>query len=402
MLTDDDLTRELTAAFHEQAGPITRTAVQPAALFRQAVRRKRRRATAVAVSAIAAATATAAVITLVTTAPEPASPAGTTASPAGVLLAAAVSPAPPPSAATEGMPPFYLVADHFGPVADVRDSATGQVTSTVPLPAAIDPKLTQVTAAGNDRMFVLAVFSLDHGTQFYELRITAAGRSAGLTRLAIPPLPPSQAADAIALTPDGTRLAVAVQTPGEHTTIEAITLATGALRTWTTTRSGLLENLSWDAAGRRLGYFWSGSTGSPGGLWLLDTGAPGSTLVSGRPLLPQTVGPDQVQAALISPDARTIIAAVTYNSTTKVGRGTVVGGIVDVSARTGRPLRTLLAERAAHSGDADWYVTGCLLPSIDTSGNHLLVSCNKFGRLDRGRFTAVPGAAPQAAVAAAW
>lgn len=321
--------------------------------------------------------------------------------PTGLLLAAAVSSAPPPSAATRGMPPFYLVADHLSPVADVRDSATGQAVSAVPLPASINPKLTRVTAAGHDRMFVLALFSLAHGTQFYELRITATGQSAGLTRLAIPPLPASEAADAIALTPDGARLAVAIQTAGEQTTIKVITLATGAARTWTTRRSGLLENLSWDAAGQRLAYFWSGN-GSLGGLWLLDTSAPGSGLVSGRPLLPLTVGPDEVQSALISPDARTIIASVTYNSIARVGRGTVVGGIVEVSARTGRPLRTLLAERAAHSGDADWYVTSCMLPSIDTTGNHLLVSCNQFGRLDRARFTAVPGAAPQSAVAAAW
>ncbi len=73
-----------------------------------------------------------------------------------------------------------------------------------------------------------------------------------------------------------------------------------------------------------------------------------------------------------------------------------------ISAQTGRPLHTLLAERAAHSSDAGWYITSCLLPSIDRTGHHLLVSCDQFGRLDRGRFTPLPGAAPQTAVAAAW
>ena len=46
-----------------------------------------------------------------------------------------------------------------------------------------------------------------------------------------------------------------------------------------------------------------------------------------------------------------MIAAVNYNGTAHVRRGTVVGGIVELSARTGRPLRTLLAEHAAHSAD---------------------------------------------------
>ena len=85
----------------------------------------------------------------------------------------------------------------------------------------------------------------------------------------------------------------------------------------------------------------------------------------------------------------------------RVTRGTVVGGIVEVSAQTGRPLRTLLAQRAAHSSDAGWYITSCALPSIDATGNHLLVSCGKFGRLDHGRFTTLPGDA-LAEGAAAW
>lgn len=402
MLTDDDLRRELTAAFHQQADPIIRTAIEPATLFRQAIARRRRRAAVRAGSVLAAATALAAAITLVTTAVRPAPGPGTTASPTGLLLAAAVPTAPPASAAARGMPLFYVVADHNRPAADVRDSATGQPDSTIPLPAGTDPKLTQVTAARNDRMFVLALFSLARGTRFYELRITTTGQPAGLTRLAIPPLPAQEAADAIALTPDATRLAVAIQTAGQQGTITVITLATGAARTWTTTRGGTPQALSWDATGQRLAYLWTSNAASTAGLWLLDTTAPGSGLLSGRRLLPQTVGPDEVQSALISPDARTIIASVTYNGTTQVSQGTVVGGIVEVSAQTGRPLRTLLAERAAHSGDAGWYITSCLLPSIDTTGNHLLVSCDKFGRLDRGRFTALPGAPPQTAVAAAW
>ena len=398
MLTDDDLLRELAAAFHEQADPIARTAHQPATLFQQAIRHRRRRAAARAGSVVAAAAAVVVVASLATFAGRPA----TTASPTGVLLAAAVTAAPPASAAARGMPLFYVVADHTRPVAVVRASAAGRTVSTVPLPAGTDPKLTQVTAAGDDRTFVLALFSLSRGTWFYELRITASGQAAGLTRLAVPPLPAREVADAIALTPGGTRLAVAIQVAGEHGQIEVITLASGAVRRWTTTRSGIPEDLSWDAAGRRLAFFWAGSGVSTAGLWLLDTRAPGTGLLSGRRLLPQAVGPDEVQDALITPDARTIIASVTYNGTTQVSRGTVVGGIVAISAQTGRPLHTLLAERAPYSSDAGWYITSCLLSSIDGTGHHLLVSCDRFGRLDRGRFTPLPGAAPQTAVAAAW
>ena len=401
MFTDEDLQRELTAAFHQEADPVARTAIEPPALFRQGIQRRRKRTAVQAGSLVAAVAAAAVVVSLLIAGVRPPGPA-TAAGQTGLLLAAAVSPAPPASAAARGMPPFYLVADHNQPVADVRDSATGRLLSRVRLPAGTDPKLTQVTVAGNDRTFVLALFSLSAGTRFYELRISAARQPAGLTQLAIPPLPVRDGADAIAVTPDGTRLAVAIQRPGPTGAIQVITLATGATRTWTTSDSGTPEDLSWDAAGRRLGFFWSSDSASRAGLWLLDTGAPGSALLSGRRLVPQTVGPDQVQDALLSPDAQTIIASVTYNTTAHVGRGAVVGGIVELSARTGQPLRTLLAERAAHSGDAGWFITSCLLPSIDTTGNHLLVSCDRFGRLDRSRFTRLPGAAPHTAAAAAW
>ena len=45
-----------------------------------------------------------------------------------------------------------------------------------------------------------------------------------------------------------------------------------------------------------LAFFWSGAT-TADGLWLLDTSAPGARLLSGHRLLPQTLGPDEVQSA---------------------------------------------------------------------------------------------------------
>ena len=111
-----------------------------------------------------------------------------------------------------------------------------------------------------------------------------AGQSTGLTQLAIPPLPVGDGADAIAVTPDGTRLAVAIQRPRPAGAIQVITLATGATRTWTTSDSGTPEHLSWDDSGRRLAFFWDGDSASRAGLWLLDAGTPGNALLSGRRL----------------------------------------------------------------------------------------------------------------------
>ena len=134
------------------------------------------------------------------------------------------------------MPRYYVTTDHFRPVAEVRDSATGKLLATVALPRTIDPKTSQIAAAANGRTFALALLSFPR-TRFYRLRVADGGRSARLTRLNAAPLPPGEYADGIAVSPDGRRLAVAVQDSGaQHGTVEVVSLATGATRIWTTTR----------------------------------------------------------------------------------------------------------------------------------------------------------------------
>jgi len=304
------------------------------------------------------------------------------------------------------MPPYYVIADHGRPVAEVRSSKTGKVLDTVPLPAGIDPKLSRIAAAGGGRTFVLAL-SFPR-TRFYLLSVAAGGHSSRLAALPVPPLPAGQYARAIAVSPGGGKLAVAVQVSGgRRGVVEVATLATGAVRRWSSARPGQPTQLSWAGNGRELGFFWEAGASaqrSAAGLWVLDTTAAGRTLTSALRVLAAHMGGDTVQSALLSPDGATVVASVTYDGMARLGPGAVAGGIVELS-RTGRPLRTLLAEHAAHAPDPahpGWYVTTCQLPAVDATGSHLLVSCDSFGRLDRARFTPLPGAAPQTAVAAAW
>ena len=363
MLTDHDITEELAAAFHDRADRACATAVDPAGIFRRGVR-ARQRQTAVRTAAVGAVAALAAVVLAVNLSLGPAGPGSAVAErPPGLLLTAAVITPPPARAAVAGMPRYYVTVDHLRPVAEVRSAKTGKILSTVPLPRRIDPKQSQIAAAGDGRGFALTLFSFPQ-TRFYWQR---GG--------------------------------------GQHGAVTVVSLATGAARTWTTGRPGIPAGVSW-ADGRRLGFFWEGIGAAQrgSGLWELDTAAPGHALLSGRRILPIVTGGDTVQYAQLT-TAGTVIAAVNYNGTAHVGRGTVVGGIVALSTRTGRPLSTLLAEHAAYSADPDdpgWYITSCLLAGADRTGRHLLVSCDRFGRLDRGRFTPLPGVAPQSAVAAAW
>ncbi len=406
MLTDDELRIKLASAFHEQADPVAGDAVDAAGIFRLGARRRRRRVAARAVSVMAAV----ALIAGVWAAGPGAGPAvpGGGSEPPGLLLAAAAARPGPAAAADAGMPPYYVIADHARPVAEVRDSRTGKILTAIPLPPGIDPKMSQIAAAGSRRAFVLALFSVPK-TRFYLLRVMAGGHSARLTSLPVRPLPAGEYLDAIAVSPNGRELAMAIQfSGGQHGAVEVATLATGAARTWTTARSGLPTQLSWADHGRELGFFWQDTrpaATSAAGLWALDTTAAGGNLMRARRILPVSTGGDSVQSALLNPDGATVIASVTYSGAGHVRQGTVVGGIVELSARTGHPLRTLLAERAAYSADPGspgWYVTPCELPAIDATGSHLLVSCDTFGRLDRARFTALPGSAPQTAIAAAW
>ena len=126
MLTDEDLQRELAAAFHEEADPIARTATESVALLGRATGHRRRRAAVRAGAVTAAATVLVAAVTLVVTVARPAPGHGTGASSAGLLLAAKVATAPSASAAAQGMPPFYVVADHNQATAYVRGSAAAQ------------------------------------------------------------------------------------------------------------------------------------------------------------------------------------------------------------------------------------------------------------------------------------
>jgi hypothetical protein len=409
LLTDDDLQTELAAAFRDRAAPAARAAVDPAGIFRRAAHRNRRRRMAVSAASALAVVAVAGAFVVSQVGQSALSPAD---QPPGLLLDAAVAAPPSPPAAVSGMPRYYVTADHGRPAAQIRDSLTGKTLRVVPLPGGIDPKMSQVAAAGNDHTFVFALFSFPR-TRFYLMRVAAGGRSARLAPLAIPPLPAGAVADGLAVSADGRSLAVSVQfSGGQHGAVEVVSLATGARRMWTTARAGLPGDLSWADGGRELGFFWqdgSHASGSPqtshSGLWLLNTTAPGNNLMSGRRILPAHVGSDDVQSAMLTPDGTKVIASVNYTGTGSVGRGTVVGGIAELSARTGRPLRTLLAEHAAYSADPGqqgWYITPCALVAPDATGNHLLVSCDSFGRLDHGRFTHLPGAAPQSAIAAAW
>jgi len=126
-------------------------------------------------------------------------------------------------------------------------------------------------------------------------------------------------------------VAIAPQGPNE---LKVVALATGAIRTWTVPT--LPFHLTWGDGGREVGF--SGS----GGLYVLNVSGAG-----GAPhlVLPRTVKSDDVGDAILSPNG-TIIAAVEYDyqGNVKLNQHSIVSGIVEISATTGKPKA---AKRAA-------------------------------------------------------
>lgn len=298
--------------------------------------------------------------------------------------------------AGHGMPPYYVTIGQ-GPDVVVRDSVTGKSLATVALPGGPGRRQVPVAAAGSDRRFVIETGS-GAAARFYLLLVAPGGRSARLAGLPVPTLSVGEVVDDIAVSPDGHRLAVAVQcTRSRHGAIEVVSLRGGVARWWTATRAGIPWNLSWRDGSRELAFYWQDNSRSGGsasatqtGLWLLNTATGGSDPMSGERISLDVPAADTVQSAVLTPDGRTVIAAVSGNRG-GLHAGSVTGGILELSARTGRPARTLLAEHAARTPGGSYYSFPCNMYAIDATGRHLLVDCNGFGRLDHGRFAALPG-----------
>ena len=198
------------------------------------------------------------------------------------------------------VPRYYVsIESHGNPnfhpsYAVVRATSTGAALETV-VPAA-GGTVVAVTAAADDRTFVLDTQPWDNANQafaprtFLLLRLSPSGSELSQTRLAVS-VPGGQLMTGFALSPDGRKLAIAVQPDNDKrepdlTEVKVITLATGVTRTWTA--NGTIgfgaddaRSLSWADNERTLAFDWEGS--GPGihtGVWLVNLSAGGGSLLA--------------------------------------------------------------------------------------------------------------------------
>jgi hypothetical protein len=283
-----------------------------------------------------------------------------------------------------GLPPYYLaLSNQASPLRHVviRATATGAALATVSVPRPYGTFM-YVSGAADDRTFVLAVqrwWNITSGTRglpaehrdntttvaFFLLRFDPATRTARLTWLSHVAEPPSFNLGGIGLSPDGSRLALAVRTAvtpdrsGRHgwtgPAIQVVTLATGDMRQWVWPGAGWVGNfkpvgepLSWTADGRMLAFQkWAGNKAQ---VRVLDTAAAGTDLRASRLIMKSSSGSGTVLAtgnSLITPDGTAVVAATARYEQHPVRSELQVS---EFSTRTGTMTHALAQWRLNHRG----------------------------------------------------
>jgi hypothetical protein len=337
------------------------------------------------------------------------------------LAAGAVTLGAAPAYDRSIVPPYYVALE---PVplsgsstrAMVRATATGAELAVVtpPRPYRV---FTAVSAAADDRTFVLGAQRSGSGStgqpgleKYFKLRLDPADHTAMLTALPIPEEPGDQVVG-IAIAPDGSKLAVALEPSGQREQeIKVISLLTGRARTWkgssgNTDYMGAVvlgaNPLSWTADGRTLAFeeeTGSSGSGNPGHeIRLLNTAAPGGSLWSSR--VAMRFGSDAADS-MITPDGSKIVVPVITQTTRE---------FAEYSVTTGKRVAVLGIRHYRHANYGGWP----LLFWANSAGNTLIVyddrphgpQLTKTGEPDAGvlavvtgsRFTPLPGADEQAA-----
>ena len=318
-------------------------------------------------------------------------------------------PAAPALVRSDTVPRFYVLTYQryvdggrkIMTYAAVHSSATGGTLARATLPTlnyqggAFGPS---ITAAANDRTFVVMESnqtSLDDIVWLFRLQVSASGRSLRVTKLPVH-VPPTVAIDDVALSPDGTKLAMTAQWDCGHSTcghtgLRVVNLATDAVTIWSTPANGAPFNSSW-AGDNAVAFEWQpGARGLAAGYRVLPLSSTSADLLTAsRPVAsPRAESSGYVPDALVTSDGATVITSEVVPFTHLFVHG-AVARIVELNARTGHLERTLYAADA--TGQAGNLEQACNVLSLGPGGQHPLVDCfSKLGALVNGQIVSLPG-----------
>jgi hypothetical protein len=324
-----------------------------------------------------------------------------------------------------GVPPYYVAVANSS-LTIVRATWTGtalaRITTRTPVVG--------VAGAADGRTFVLdeqrpimeATVSWAFQPAFYLLRLTASGTEESLTRLAVPAIPDGTVVSGLALSPDGSKLAVDVDSDSWPQAglmeIMTYTLATGASRSWTTsgvtnpdvppsgfTGSGAdgAQSISWTDSGT---LAFGVKHGSYRAVRLLDTGAGGTDLMADSRLA-FVEHPGLTNAArpyyFLSCDPKAMISAdgsaIVCEYETGVGKKTTVMGFAQYSTSTGKmdhAFGLVHFEGEGPAGVSLYWVNSTGTIAIGTSETN---GTGRVGVMNADTFTPLPGVTGLQAIA---
>lgn len=340
------------------------------------------------------------------------------------------SPVGPPSALRK-VPPYFVrvppQAMIYGRVAQVRSTLTGRILATVSPPRPYKV-FTWVSGAADDRTFVLAAQrwwnitsgqagmhaqDRDNAAPTVFFRLTFGPHGPQLTRLNVPEKVRATNLAGVGVSPDGTRLALDFRKA-----VQIVTLATGAIRTWTWPPGDRLGNwignwkpmgqiFSWSADGRYLAFQQWGGPHETMRVRVLDTAAPGATLAGAKVVVtfPHQAGALATTNTFLTADGTKVVAATSYYPPHHTGPGGYVQ-ITEFSVSTGKPI--LHEDRfSASKGWQDllWSSPdGSALVISDPRGakDRYGARANILGVLVGNKFTAIPHGAGKESSEIAW
>ncbi|WP_026414127.1 PD40 domain-containing protein [Actinomadura oligospora] len=275
-----------------------------------------------------------------------------------------------------GRPRFVVGVRRDGDAVVVRDVKTG---GDVGLPVAAPAgRSFQRIAAGPGDSYVVASYGT-RKVMFHRLVLGKDGRPSTLSdipRAVVPGV--SNPSSDMAVTPDGTTIAYVTYRKGGAGTLDVLSTRSGTRKTWKAKPGARIGSLSW--AGPTLSFLWSpqpraGVRGAPPApappqVRTLNTAGPAGDLKLSKPVLRLPAG---TEAAVLTPDGRTIVAGV--GSPSRVA-------LQQFSTATGRPGRVLWE----HQGKG-----GVSRLDSDSSGGHLLLAGDDGSLYGPDERTPVPG-----------
>jgi hypothetical protein len=263
-----------------------------------------------------------------------------------------------PRASSGTVPAFYAAltgttnpSDESRHVITIRSTMTGAVLATVTPPSGYGT-FALVAPGQNDEEFIVGAqpwqpvsnSAVTDDNNWAPVTLLMLHFDPATQAVSFSPLPGPKVdgrdVQGVALSPDGTQLAVAAQVSADEQDLSMYSLSGGGVRTWSVTGAGAsqdgfgiwpsLDSLWWQPDGKTLAFDWAGANSTVIGVRLLDTSQPGGSLLAdSRPVFTLPDGPGDgrflcTDRLVLSPDGTTVTCAGSVLSTMHPGTSTPI------------------------------------------------------------------------------